>query len=258
MFGKSAWGGICLSFKRPTSHFLIILFLLTSGGLTWHPRQGVFTGVTEDAGDRTQPQLWRGSWILIVNFFCLSCRTRRRCHVITFLRSGQVIRPTVNENFENLKLDRPYGAIHFHSALLSGPFSWLRKLKNAYLELLSFFMRGQLLQAPAQPRTTSLWLSLAAAKKETFQNGLVAAPKNTCMRDGIAGVCRWERSQHLNFTLELSFFILQHFLTTPITFHVQLGHDSWSWFTTWFFRGATDWKCLTFPAFARFNNSHTL
>lgn len=38
-------------------------------------------------------------------------------------------------------------------------------------------MRGQLLQAPAQPRTTSLWLSLAAAKKETFQNGLVAAPQ---------------------------------------------------------------------------------
>lgn len=113
----------------------------------------------------------------------------------------------------------------------------------------------------AGPCTASNHLTVVitgSGKKGNISKRTGGRPSNTCMCDGIAGVCRWERSQHLNFTLELSFFILQHFLTTPITFHVQLGHDSWSWFTTWFFRGATDWKCLTFPAFARFNNSHTL
>lgn len=95
--------------------------------------------------------------------------------VITFLCSSQVIRHTINKNFENLKRDRPYRAIHFHSSLLSGPFSWLRKLKNAYLELLSFFMTGRLLRDPAQPRFS------------TFQNGLVTTPPNTRVCDDTAG-----------------------------------------------------------------------
>lgn len=233
MFGKSAWGGICLSFKRPT-----LLDNLVFADLWWFNLTSPLGCVHRCNRGRSWPHSAAVlTWIMDMDgeCLCLSCRTRHWCHVITFLRSGQVIRQTVNKNFEKPETRSSLQSDSFPQCSSLRALFIAQEIKKCIFGASVIFHERTVVAGPCTALNHLTVVITGSGKKGNISKRTGRRPSNTCVCDGIAGscsdspgLCRWERSQHLNFTLKLSFFILQHFLTTPITFHVHLGqqHDS--------------------------------